>query len=290
MLKKSLKWSMIIVGSLLVIVIVFFTIVYFKTEARINKVYAVTLQKITVPTDSVSYLAGKHIAENRGCLGCHGDNLAGGRAFADEQSPIGLLYAANITAGKGGIQYTDEDWVRVIRHGLAKSNKSAWFMPSQDIYHISNQELGELISFVKSFPPVDNTVPAKSLKPLGRILTFLGKFPLLPAEMIDHNTVFKEQVVAGVNATYGAYLATTCRGCHGPSMKGSSAHDPKEPPIPDISSTGHPGKWAPAGFITAIRTGNTPEGKHLDEAMPWKHLTFTDDELNAIFLYLQGIK
>ena len=198
MLKKILKWVLILFGSLLAIVIVLYAVVYFRTEARINKVYAVTVQKLVIPTDSASYTAGQHIAQNRGCLGCHGADLSGGRAFQDEQSPVGILYAANITRGKGGIDFTTDDWLRVLRHGVGKNNKSVWFMPSHEIYHISNQEMGELISFVTKFPPVDKTIPAKSLKPLGRILTFLDKFPLLPAEMIDHNTVFKDKMQPAV--------------------------------------------------------------------------------------------
>jgi mono/diheme cytochrome c family protein len=291
MLKKILKWTMIILGSLVAIIIVFYCVVYFKTEARINKVYSVTLQKLTIPADSASYVAGKHIAENRGCIGCHGADLAGGRAFQNEESPIGIIYAANITSGKGGIHFTDEDWIRVLRHGLGKDNKSVWFMPSHEIYHISNQQMGELISYVKTFPPVDKTVTPHSLKPLGRVLTFLDKFPLLPAEMIDHNAVYKDKVQPAVTAEYGAYLATVCQGCHGPNMKGGPAHEPNGTAIADISSTGHPGKWQAEGFITALRTGKTPEGKTLNpDAMPWKFLTFTDDELKAIHLYLQQVK
>jgi mono/diheme cytochrome c family protein len=290
MLKKILRWTVITLGSLLVIVLIFYAVVYFKTESRINKIYSVKLQKITIPVDSASYVAGKHIAENRGCTGCHGVDLAGGRAFLEEQSPLGVLYSSNITSGKGGIDFTDEDWIRVLRHGLGKDNKSVWFMPSHDIYHISNHDLGELLCFVKQHPPVDKTTPVKSLKPLGRVLTFLDKFPLLPAEMIDHNIVFKDNIQPAVTAEYGAYLATTCRGCHGADMKGGPSHEPKEPPIPDISSTGHPGKWPTVGFIAALRTGKTPEGKALSEAMPWKIFTFTDDELKAIHLYLQQTK
>src|SRR5450432_1588686 len=124
MLKKFLKWTIITLGSLLVIVIIFYTIVYFKTESRINKVYAVKLQPLTIPSDSVSFIAGKHIAENRGCIGCHGADLGGGRAFLDKQSPVGLLYSVNITSGQGGINFTDDDWERVLRHGLGKDNKS----------------------------------------------------------------------------------------------------------------------------------------------------------------------
>jgi mono/diheme cytochrome c family protein len=147
--------------------------------------------------------------------------------------------------------------------------------------------MGDLICFVKAHPPVDNTVPAKSLKPLGRVLTFLDKFPLLPAEMINHDAVYADEIQPSVTPAYGAYLATVCKGCHGPNLKGAAAHSPQEPAIPDISVTGHPGKWQAAGFITALRTGKTPEGKQLSEAMPWKFLTFTDDELKAIHLYLQ---
>ncbi|MFT3935856.1 MAG: c-type cytochrome [Chitinophagaceae bacterium] len=290
MLKKIAKWTMIIVGCLLVIAIIFYAIVFVNTEKRINKVYAVKLQAITVPTDSVSYVAGKHVAETRGCIGCHGKNLADGQVFLDEKTPVGVLYAKNITSGKGGIQYADEDWVRLIRHGLTKDGRSAWFMPSQDVGNISNEELGQLICFLKQQPPVDKSVPAHSLKPLGRVLTFLGKFPLLPAEMIDHNMVYKDKVQAGITVEYGAYLVTTCRGCHGANMKGGPAHNPGEPPIPDISTTGHAGKWSAEGFITALHTGKTPEGKQLSDAMPWKLLTYTTDELKAIHLYLQQVK
>jgi mono/diheme cytochrome c family protein len=133
-------------------------------------------------------------------------------------------------------------------------------------------------------------VPAKSLKPLGRVLTFLDKFPLLPAEKIDHQAVYKESVPPTVTAEYGHYLAITCQGCHGDDLKGGPGHDPKEPVIPDISSTGHPGHWKETDLITALRTGKTPEKRMLTDYMPWKELTYTDDEIKSVFLYLQQLK
>src|SRR6478736_6506439 len=165
MFKKILKGILLLIGGLLALAFIFYVIIYFKTEARINKVYSVKLQTLTIPTDSASQAAGMHVAENRGCLGCHGDSLAGGRALMDPEDPLGALYAKNITSGKGGIQYKDEDWIRVLRHGLGKDNKSVWFMPAHDFYHISNQEMAQLISFVKSKPPVDRIIPDKYLKP-----------------------------------------------------------------------------------------------------------------------------
>jgi mono/diheme cytochrome c family protein len=290
MLRKILKGVLLTVGSLVVLLLVFYTVVYFKIESRINKVYNVKLQNLALPTDSVSYAKGKHIAENRGCFGCHGNNLAGGRFILDPKSPLGVLQASNLTSGKGGISYTDADWVRVLRHGLNKENKSVWFMPSHDVAHLSNQELGELISFLKQQPAVDNPIADHSIKPLGRMLTFFDKFPLLPAEMIDHNAVYVDKVDYSVSPEYGAYLATTCKSCHGPNLKGGPAHGPGEPPIPDISSTGNTGKWKDRDFINALRNGKTPEGKQLTDAMPYKYFTYTDDELKAILLHLKQVQ
>ena len=290
MLKKILKWTGIVLSGLVLLLIIFYGIVYVKTEAAINKVYDVKLQTLIIPTDSASYAAGRHIAEIRGCLGCHGANLAKGEVFADETSPIGYLQASNITSGKGGIQYTDQDWIRALRHGLGKDNKPLWFMPSHETCLLSNQDMAALISYVKKQPPVDAAVPQKSLKPLGRVLTFVGEFPLLSAEKIDHNATYTDDVKLAVNADYGKYLAVTCTGCHTETFKGAPSHSPEQPPIPDISSTGMPGKWTQDGFVNLFHTGKTPEGRVLSKYMPVKDFTYSDDELRAIYLYLHGAK
>ncbi|UFH53927.1 c-type cytochrome [Spirosoma sp. KNUC1025] len=290
MLKKILKWTGIVVGCFVLLLIVFYGIVYVKTEAGINKVYDVKLQTLTIPDDSASYAVGRHIAEIRGCLGCHGENLATGEVFADESSPIGILQASNITSGKGGIQYTDQDWIRALRHGLGKDNKPLWFMPSHEICGLSNQDMAALISYVKKQPPVDKTVPQKSLKPLGRVLTFMGEFPLLAAEKIDHTATYVDDVKLTVSADYGKYLAVTCQGCHTANFKGAASHSPEEPPIPDISSTGKLGKWSQEGFVKLFHTGITPEGRVLSKYMPVKSFTYSDDELKAVYLYLHQVK
>lgn len=290
MLKKALKLTIKIIAGVLVIAGVFYAVVYFSTESRINKKYDVTLQHLVIPSDSASYLAGKHIAENRGCLGCHGKNLASGTVFLSDSTPLGILAASNITMGKGGVQYNDEDWIRVLRHGLSKQNKSVWFMPSHEVAHLSNQEMGQLISFVKSQPPVDKTTLSKQIKPLGRLLLFFNKFPLLPAEMIDHNAIYAETIATTVSAKYGSYLSTSCQGCHGANFRGGPAHAPNEPNIPNISATGNVGKWKEQDFLTALKTGKTPEGKQLSEAMPYKEFTYSEDELKSIYRYLQQVK
>ncbi|GAB2601576.1 c-type cytochrome [Spirosoma areae] len=292
MLKKILVWTGIILGSLVVLLLIFYTVAYFQTESRANKVYAVNLQTLAIPNDSASYQLGQHIAGIRGCLECHTSTLRG-QVFSDEKSPLGILYASNLTKGKGGIDYTDQDWIRALRHGLNKANKPLWFMPSHDVSsRLSNREMGALIYFLKSQPPVDQSHPPKAFKPLGRILTFLGEFPMFPAEMIDHSAIPVDEVQVAVNSTYGHYLATSCMGCHGTNLKGGPGHGENEPDIPDLSSTGKVGKWSADEFVATIRTGKTPEKRSLSDAMPWKYFakTYKDDELKAIYLYMHDVK
>lgn len=292
MLKKILKWTGILLGCLILIAIAFYAIAWSNVNSRANKVYTVTLQQLNIPHDSASYEMGKHIATIRGCLECHGNNLAG-KVFMSDSTPIAVLYSANLTSGKGGINYSDQDWIRALRHGLNKENKSVWFMPAQHTSsQLSNKELGSLICFLEKQPPVDNVQPQHEIKPLGTILTYLDKFPLFPAEAIDHNATYADEVKAEVSPAYGKYLAISCAGCHGEHLKGGPANAPGEPPFPDLTSTGNPGKWTSDQFIATLRTGTTPEGKLLSDYMPWKVFgkASTDEELQAIYLYLHGLK
>ncbi|CAN5519530.1 hypothetical protein BH10BAC3_BH10BAC3_40110 [soil metagenome] len=292
MVKKVLKGFGILVASIVLLLVIAYTVVYFGTNARANKVYSVRLQQLVIPDDSTSYEAGKHTAAIRGCLECHGANI-GGKVFSDDKSPVAVLYAANLTTGKGGINYTDQDWVRALRHGLNKQNKSVWFMPSQHTSsQLSNNELASLICYLKKQPAVDNEQQANVLKPLGRVLTYLNKYPLFTAEFIDHNAKFSDMVKVEVSPAYGKYLAISCSGCHGENYKGSPPHEPGQPPIPNLTSTGNVGKWTEPQFAAALRTGNTPDGRLLSDYMPWKVFgkASTDDELHAIYLYLQSLK
>ena len=134
MLKQLLTWTGIALGSLLGLLILFYAVAYFQTQARIQKVYEVNVQPLAIPDDDNSYALGKQVAEVRGCTGCHGADLSGGRVFVDASSGLGTLYASNITSGIGGVEYTSQDWVRALRHGLDKNYRSLWFMPSHEVY------------------------------------------------------------------------------------------------------------------------------------------------------------
>jgi len=289
MLRKIGKVLGLTLAALVVLLALFYGFVWYRTEARANEVYAVTPQTLAIPTDSVSYRLGKHVAQIRGCLGCHGADL-GGQVFLSDSTPLGVLYTSYLTNGQGGIHYTDADWTRALRHGVGREGKSLWFMPSHEVCHLSNQEMGALIGFLKAQPSVNRTHPAKAMKPLGRLLVFFDKFPLFPAERIDHQATYPDRFTLAANVTTGEYLSTTCKGCHTQTLHGDEAHSPEQPPIPNISSSGKLGGWSADGFVKLFRTGVTPDGRTLSKYMPVKEFPYSDEELKAIYLYLHQLK
>jgi cytochrome c553 len=66
------------------------------------------------------------------------------------------------------------------------------------------------------------------------------------------------------------------------------------PDFPDAANlTPHAqglGAWTLADFQAALRTGKRPDGRVLDEFMPWKaYGSMSDDEVAALYAYLRTV-
>ena len=301
-MRRFLKWAGIITGGLLGVFLVLLVVLFLIGSRKENRTYDVAIASVAVPTDAASIAKGKHYVEAVGvCQVCHGQNLAGPdvdeckvvpcTAFSDDPL-FAKLMPSNLTSGRGGIGsvFTDEDYVRAIRHGIGLDGKSLLIMPSEVFNKISDEDLGAMIAYLKTLPPVDNDLDESRLAPLGRILAvFEGS--LLPATQIDHNAPRAPSPVAGVTAEYGEYLAEVCTICHGERLSGGEVPGDERLKAADITSGGAPGSWTRSQFINTIRSGTTPQGNLLDPRfMPWNRFTqMTDDELDAIWLYLRSL-
>jgi mono/diheme cytochrome c family protein len=208
---------------------------------------------------------------------------------------LGTISAVNLTAGRGigGDSLTDADYIAAIRHGVDHTGRPILTMPSESYFYIKDQELGEMIAYLKSTVPVDNPLPATRITPLGIALIGAGAFgDLMAAEHIDHQAARPEDVQPGVTVAYGNYLvrAGQCRTCHGPDLTGGKDGDPNAPPAPGLTQAGELSSWDEADFIQALRSGSTPDGRQMSPFMPWMYIgQMTDDELKAMWLYLQSL-
>lgn len=293
-MKKIFKWIGIVLGLLVGLMIVAAAVLYFMGNARLNRTYDFPPSDIVLPTDEASLEFGRHRAESL-CQGCHGEDLSGVNNWFDG-GPLGTIDSANLTAGDGGVgkEYTsDEDYLRAIRHGVDPEGKPLFMPAVVSTSNLSDEDLGAIIAYVKTVPPVDHKTNGKNFTALAKILYVLGVLPQMPVETVSHET----QVTApeaGVSAEYGKYMVDTndCRLCHGKELNGGPFPDPTKKKIsPNLTLGGEVAFWTEEQFINTIRTGETPSGHQLDpEFMPWKdYRLLYDDELKAIFIYLQSL-
>ena len=117
-----------------------------------------------------------------------------------------------------------------------------------DYSTMSDQDLGDLIAYLKQIPPVDTNDPEVSYGPIIPIAPAIGL--LTPAaELIDHDAPRPAEPAPGATKEYGKYLSAICAGCHGHSIGRVLK------------------KWNQDDFIRTIHTGVLPDGRPLGPTM-----------------------
>ena len=294
-MKPILKWTGISIGTLVGVLILANVILYTLGETRLKKMYVVPEEPVIIPSDEETLAEGKRIFQYRGCEACHGEQLQG--VVYLENPAIGQVITPNLTTGIGGIgsQRTDEDLLRSIRHGIRPDNTPLLFMPSTEFYYLSDGDLGRVIAYIRSVPPVDNEMPPSKLSVTGRIVMNITKeITFLPAELIPHKAPRPVAPEPGITPEYGEYLSHSCKVCHGLTLSGGEipGFPPEWPPAPNLTS----GKgsrlptWGEAGFIEIIKTGQKHGRTINPDYMPWEsYRHMTEDELRAVYAYLQSL-
>jgi mono/diheme cytochrome c family protein len=294
-MKKILLLIGKIVGMVIGVLVLAFVALYIIGTVQWNKLhgrYDVPVETIAIPTDEASIARGEHIATIHICKDCHTENFSG---QFDAVPGLITLSIPNLTSGSGGVgdSNTDDDWVRAIRHGVGHDGRGLALMPSGVFYFLSDEDLGALIAYLKNLPPVDNELPLTDLGPLGRVMLTLGQLPpdLIPNVIsIDHDGPRPIAPEPGVTVEYGKYLSTTCTLCHGKNLNGQTITTDAKYLAPNLTMGGEMHAWSEEDFIATLRTGVTPSGRQLKDVMPWKYLgQMTDDELKAVWMYLQSL-
>ncbi len=196
-MKKVLKWIGIALGGLVGLLVLSLIVLYAMGSSRLNKTHEIQVENIAIPTNDSAIVRGQHLVEALTfCQECHGDNLEG-KVFIDEPM-MATVYAPNLTSGQGGVgaAYADADYVGAIRHGVNPQGRGLMIMHADVFHHLSEEDLGAVIAYIKGVPPVDQEIPERRVLPLGRILVALGVFdsesiPFIPAEVIDHSAMWR---------------------------------------------------------------------------------------------------
>jgi mono/diheme cytochrome c family protein len=289
-MKRFLRWSGIVLGGLIVLLILAVGVLYIASNVTLATVFPKPAESITAPIDAQALARGEYLFGVMGCDECHGANGAG-TAFIDNPA-LGYLPAPNLTAGAGGIGslYTsDTDYANALRHGIRPDGTSLLIMPAEHYYFFNDADTGSLIAYIKALPPVDADLGTRSLGVIGRLLVLQGEFTL-QAAMVAQNPPRPAAVPQGVTVEHGGYLANQCIGCHGLDLKGGVAAGEAPINAPGITGSSALINYTKEEFITAMRTGMRPGGGQIGDAMPWRTIgKFTDDDLSAMYLYLSQL-
>lgn len=291
--KKVLKWSL----RLLAIAaaglggVVLWAVIAFDRST--SKVYDVPLVETARAEGPAALERGQHLAESLGeCVICHGKDLGGGKN--EKLGPLGTIIVPNITTGRDGRlgPYTDAELARLIRHGVKRDGHTVRLMPANNFTWWPDEDVAALIAYVRSRPPVDGNPGVVKLGAFAKLLDRIDSIPLDIARRIDHSNLPKAPPPSP-DASYGAFVATACRGCHGPTLSGGKIFGaPPDLPVPlnlTPHETGLKG-WTYDDFMQVVRTGQHRDGRPLAEFMPVQMIrNLQEVETKALWAYLQSV-
>jgi cytochrome c len=304
-------------------IIAVFSVVRLRTKAaRAASAATPVLQMDIIPRTPERLARGKYLVEGiLQCTACHSEldftqrplrvvpgTKLGGHVFDSVEigmPPETRVVAPNISPDPeyGAGQWKDADFVRALRQGIGHDGRTLFpLMPYQWFRNLSDEDLASAIVYIRSLPPAH----------IKRAKTFLPqqfRNALQPLAAVEHVPEPDRTDRIG----YGKYLVNAghCTGCHTP-------HNDQEIPLPDMDFSGGDlliGKWGPdpkkiitvaalnltpdaSGlsyfdekiFVNAMRAGQV-NARPLANIMPWAFFrNLSDDDLKAIFAYLQTLK
>lgn len=256
---------------------------------------------------------GEYLVRNvAGCLFCHSEldpsveglpTKAGtegaGRSWAEEG--IEWLTVPNITPDPetGAGTWSDDAIARAVREGIGHDGRALFpLMPYKNFRVMSDEDLASVVTYIRSLPAVRKAQPPSEIPfPVNRLIN------LEPAR-IDGAVPPPDM---STPARRGQYLATlaSCNDCHTPmtpegqflegmafaggNMIVHAGREPRASANLTTSPTGIP-YYTEDLFVEVIRTGKVRE-RQISDNMPWGHYRhMTDEDLKAIFAYLQTLK
>jgi mono/diheme cytochrome c family protein len=289
-----------LLGRIAAVVVVLVALAYGGLVVATNRMLAaeVAIPAEVVPVripdaaDAVAIERGRYLVDHAlNCKLCHSPDLGGGAVI--DNFPIGRLWAPNLTAGRGSVvgDFTALDWSRSIRHGLHRTGRRLFLMPSEDFFSFSDDDIGSAVAYVKSLPAVDRDNQGISLGPVGRVLVLTGEVDF-PFNKIEHASP-RPDAAPAATAEWGRVLGTACIGCHGPGFSGGliPGGDPSWPEARNLTqhATGLM-EWTRADFATALREGRRRDGTAIRPPMPWQaYAGLTDADIDALWLHLQSV-
>ncbi|HEY1139694.1 MAG TPA: c-type cytochrome [Lysobacter sp.] len=285
-LLKWLGWSVVVVAVLLAGV---FGAAWALSERALSRTWTVQDRPLADAMATASVDHGRHLFATRGCADCHGADGAG-KLLVDAPNVIRIV-PSNLTRTVRDPAWTDDRLAAAIRHGVRPDGTGLVIMPTGDYADFDDHDVASIVTWLRTLPAVDQDPGRTQIRPLARVLYMFGKFPLVPAERVDHTPRERIAPPATVSVAYGQYIAQVCIGCHGSNFAGGNVLEPGTPASANLTPHANGLQaWKESDFLHLMRTGQRPDGRQLHRMMPWKSYSAMQDvELRAVWTYLRSL-
>ncbi len=279
--KSLLRLIGIALGAVGVLAVLALGALYALSERILDRTYPVPTATVAIPTGPEAIHEGRRLAIVHGCLNdCHGKEGEGLLIF--DQPILVRIVAPNLTAATR--RYTDAQLAGIIRQGVRPDGRSVLVMPSEIFAPLSDADVGRIIAFLRSVPPVAGPGPSISVGPLGRLYLLDGRVETAVARIAES---VPPPPATSPEGAFGRYLARTiCAGCHGSDLHGASRLTFVSPSLAVVAA------YSPDAFAHLMRTGVALGGRLLPVMSPraQRNLSsLTDEEIAALYSYLRAL-
>jgi cytochrome c553 len=276
-MNRALKWAGYGLAGVIALAAVVVTGAFAATEAMIRWPVAKASGVAVASRDPGAVERGRALAVEYACHGCHADGLQG--QMFHEIPGLFRGWAPNLTLAAA--RQTDAQLDAALRHGVAADGRRLWIMPSNAFAHLSDQEAGDLIAYMRSYEPTGQDLPRTEFGPLARLGILLGKFLSEPARIAKDRGLAPLDL--GPRFTRGRSLSRACIECHGPTLSGNEMIG-----APDLMVAA---SYQPDEFRRLIREGVAPGGRKLGfmrSVGPERLRGWSDDDVAALDAYLRA--
>ncbi|MBC9033663.1 c-type cytochrome [Sphingomonas sp. JC676] len=263
----------VLVGIILLVVV----IVYAGSEWILRKSHTVPTVAVTVPHDAASIAEGARIARIASCRECHGANGEGKVLF--EVPMVGRVAPPPLAAA--ALDMTDAELARAVRYGVHKDGSSLFIMPTHALSHISDDDLGRVIAWIRSLRQGPEDSKARTVfGPVGRALVLADKLPTMATSVM----VAQKTRPADIGRYY---VDIACLACHKLTKEGVMEDGKmKVPALAPMAASYDADK-----FRHLMRTGEGMGKRDLGLMSVVAKAGFaamTDQEIAAVQSYLKG--
>lgn len=277
-MKRLLRWTGYILGSLCAVVVLIVIGIYAVSEYRMTRSYEMPsplIGQMELPNDPAVLAEGERLAHIRGCIGCHG-NLEGAVFF--DVPLLARITAPNLREAMN--KYSLQELDAVIRHGVYPDGSGTLAMPSSMLHFLSDEDLLAILAFIRSVETESQELPADRHRIGIRALLALGFFQM-QADTIDDLPPMKSGQLNDSSAN-GEYLVrTTCTECHGVRLGGDEMGSP---------SLVAAKAYSPEAFHRLMKEGVAIGDRELGlmaSVARSRFSHFTDEEIEAMHKYLR---